>query len=967
MAIKMSIKPPSDQNSGQSPKTKQTNNLTFDKTREGVVEAQRTLYGRDQEGNINATVENKNPIRKSSLPILEGTNPAFKKPIGTQTTQTNTKSVNDLTKKRAVKFIDSPTQEKVGEEGKNNTTGHEANVNQDTARKEALQNSIEGANKVNYSFNIKPAFIKASSLYETFPVPIIDVRFLTVSGLPSFGQIGYRDDEIAFTNSIPPNLIKSFEFSLGGGEGGSKGLGTLEIEDTTFYEGEALMNRIAIAENQLKRAPGLRITFGWSEIDRNLPRSIRRRHFPNFTRDFIILKIEPTITKSSVNYKITLSSDFLITSPIETMLKPYGILGPKPLNRLSITKFIEKINRFIESNNLADPSGTISNEFTQKMIDGILSDYDLASLFGNDRVKIKDFVTTNGKLIAETFYSQYQNFKKISPELNNAFEKVNGAITKRFLDSSVNGGRDVEEKREQYSAWLDKLGKASNMVMAFSHMVDDEPVDALDALRFVVNSYIIQRTSLIKSLQNREQAKDIPGIVVMSLFSEKDIMNQGRLDSGSKKDDEIRKELENALKGIKSGSIDCSYSQSWEDLIRVICKNVRIGKGEKEKIPYDKVKSLQCKIFTVPLAQLEQVNGEYRVNENTTDDRTYLVFDALEKSLRDSVPLYQNDPQKATYTLELADRVKQGKKNLIKVYEEAKKNGLRYLTYIIISEDSTDAFFDNAKWGSPLLQKYDIRPKGQTLTSNRGYFNLGGDSILDQGLPDVIEFAPSSLELQSKITNFYKMAFSEVDKEIKVSKKVPEQLVTRLYASTSKPVRDKKEEKPEDKKLKDKADPDTNNSGKVKEVSQTERAMVEFERLAKIKYPIMLPAFNQPFLHTDPNELNINALELKKNLTNLRRRMMYGANLSGMGAELTILGEPYFQEYTVNRDILIDYTNPDGSKSFFTGIYKIASVKHKITQGSFTTTLTLNRVALDPNSSEFMDALIDDTLILNEE
>lgn len=965
MAIKMFNKPPSDQNNGQTPKTKSANNLTFDKAREGVVDAQKTLYGRDQNGNINATVENKNPIKKSGLPALEGENPAFKKTSGTQTTPTNTKSVSDIVKnKRGVKLAESSGAGKIASDGKNGNTGQEANINDDTARKETLKNAIQGANKTSYSFDLKPAYIKASSLHETIPIPVINVRFLTVSGLPSFGQIGYREDEIDFANTIPPNLIKSFEFNIGGGQGQKGGVSILEIEDTTFYEGEALLSRISIAQTQLKRPSAFRITFGWSEVDRVLPRSIKRRHFPNFTRDFILNKVESTVGKSSVNYKFYMTSDNR-EFPAEIMLKPYGILGPKPINRLCITDFINKINDFFEKTNIVDSGGNIVPGFREKMVNGILGDYDLSSLFGSDPQKIYDFVKENGKLLADTFYSQYKKFQKITPELEKSSNAVNEAITKNFLDNSINGGSEFEEIRVKYSVWLEKLGQASNLLMGFSHMTDDKPVNSLKALKFIINSYIIQRTSLIKELTNREQARDIPGIVVMSLFSERDVINEQKLERGANKNQEIDKELEDALKGIRAGSIDCNVNQSWEDLIRLLCKQVKIGKGEKDKIPFDKVKNLQCNIFTVPLAQLEQVNGEYRVNENATDDRTYLVFEALEKSLRDSVPLYQKtDPVKASDTLEIAERIKKAKKGLVKVYEDAKKNGLRYLTYIILSEDSSSSFFDYSKWGAPLLQKYDIRPKGQTLTSNRGYFNLGGDSVLDEGLPDVVEFNPGQFNVMESIKNFYSSAFAEVDKEIKVQKKVPDQVVTRIFATTTKTDNLKKDKITENKK---EATEPKKETEEEKEVKRTEAERREFDRIAKLKYPIILPAFNQPYLHTDPNELNVNALEMKKNLTNLRRRMMYSKAFSGLQPEMTILGEPYLQEYCINRNILVDYTNPDGSKSFFTGIYNIDSIKHKITQGSYLTTMTMSRVAFDPKSAEFMDALIDDTLIINEE
>lgn len=262
-----------------------------------------------------------------------------------------------------------------------------------------------------------------------------------------------------------------------------------------------------------------------------------------------------------------------------------------------------------------------------------------------------------------------------------------------------------------------------------------------------------------------------------------------------------------------------------------------------------------------------------------------------------------------------------------------------FVNYLDLNE-SAGQIFGQQTGKNAIIQAYSYRTGGalQLVDGDvAGRFNPGYPSVMDINFPD-------ARNLNIKFN--YKNALDGIKAVMR--EKIPKSTVAdKNYKEATTKLATAEET------AKSKLSKKTLETKAQSAIEKTE------EETTKENNAIQYQQYNSKLPYTHPSSLlfkknirsgstYIQTLQERKMMQEYRKHLMLDVSI--VTATLTILGDPVFDQATDSQFIFLKILNPDGSLSFFTGLYRITDVNHEITAGMFQTTLEL---AKDQSKSEY--------------
>jgi hypothetical protein len=782
---------------------------------------------------------------------------------------------------------------------------------------------------------------------------------------------------------IPYNLVKDLEIEYPAGDG--IGTFTLKLEDTTGLIGTILVATFyavgAVQDND--GVPKISIEFGWAEkgYKRLRPKDEKNFFRVNTETRFTILDVDLTFTdKGKQEILIKGKNDKVISIVTDDGLegspyKPQSVLGSYPTQNIRLIQYYY----YFQAKKNAQEQEIKNNKNYQQMTNpAVLIN------FGLDIFPAFKKGTNHTQIDMKT---AVQNF------LNTAAKNVNEKYNKDNILLSLSGAnflsdkeadifmRDVKGDQQFIKTFFNIINPMSivpeidDMKTIFNKNLIKAVYNPYLVFCYILNQYIetIKQITKYDTIINGNSAKKSIPIYVLRFYDESKIDKAGLLlddkdgnisdfcvrdvSLGTDKDKSCGKNV------VNSESLKIKENETWESLLKRVAEKVKFNNGNGPKT--------QSHLFVTANRYTDGLNNDEQLRNQKGVIKTKSRSNFINR-LKSLAKAYKNKTDD--------NSVKQVAELIKKVSE------VNDFVYIIITAENE--FLSGENFSDKVIaQTYTIYPKYGSEGTRLEFqnFNTGSKKLQKGSFPDVISFSPK-LPFQSIIAsnlsneknmniNFINGAFEFslknltiefISKDNEKNQKSLEEIIIYLKQIFN-------------QKNKGKISVSYNQAKDSHFLSNYSNVLFKYEMFETYKNDFSLDFSN----NTSPEYLVfltglISAFEqYYKTLirgyhyTTLLRTIKkafsvspgdsgtinyynyvnsaneYNKMLSLMGkafdAELKILGEPAFtKQWGVVLHVFIYVNNADGSPNYLlSGLYSITKIKHDITNGSFTTTLSL--------------------------
>jgi len=797
------------------------------------------------------------------------------------------------------------------------------------------------------SINTPAMYLKPTFLLDSL-TPYIKIQIILPKGLANeFEYIDLFDSEENPSHSF----LKSMKFDImpQGGDSTSTGGGNLVITFTSINQEiiEILAMRFAYLHQMSNNPPRILVDFGWS-----VSPELKRQYKDSCVFTRIVsgpLAIGDVVFNKDGSIEATLSC--VVDDNSNSFPPPYNgylpkeIVGPYPGVTVALYIVLKKFDKMFPKEdgqkNSTIPEKDIRSQLLIFIIIYLTKDRNKIIELYNNIIKnyLGDCTVKNTELLNELNKIAIQS-KKTQFTIRSQVSVDNTDIIKDFIN-------DLNELE------ANQRSKILQNVVNYQNVYPDFIKELLPYIsEMYIHPYLVfeyLKRSFENGLKNSEAFKDIEKDVqlhIISLVPEENIypLKYITRDSESKKiniDQGKFEKLQQAEKekyGRKAQEVlyldnGTSWITAFEQLERKMYASIVVSKDI-----YSKAMKEINKDKTTSVGGSVQ-EKQYYLHHPLTTKLMYLSSKDEAITKINYFIKYLEVDKKEVNRKEQIDGI-----NKIKNEIETKEKGVFLLVRDITP--GTEIFESTGGAGTKrILQAYSILTNGNP-NNYKDNFNPGYPTVWDISFPDVLDFSPTfnflsyiqGLKMNEKITmnaSYGNKTIEDIKNELDTEgKALNKNLIDWKKTNSKKTVLDEK--KPVDKELKNKLN---NFEKKYKTYEEIKSKRFDSYRQAyKDTHPVCLDLdFKQKDSYTGDYS---GTIEMKRTLQNFRKMLMFESkNITGT---LRVLGDPIFSIHDIGKYIFLKVFMPDGSLSFFTGLYVIGPVTHEISPGKFETTINIS-------------------------